>query len=162
MSLEPRTRSTVNARKPLRTRKLSSPSSNVAARAAIKAQVPGLTGRQKRKLIDQVVRLDALLGEDDPRSRDLEGRLIKIDERRHIVLVKSIPRVRPSVAPSKAEAIRVLAFMKASPLSFVQIWEDKQVVFSAEFTPKYVRMHARWPGEWEAALDKLVASIALH
>ena len=145
----------------MRPRQVSSPSSDFATRAANKAQAPALTARQKRKLVDQIVRLDALLGEDDP-SWGSKGRSIKIDERRYIVLVKSIPRVRPSVAPSKAEAIRVLALMKASPLSLVQIWEDKRVVFSAEFTPKYVRMHSRRPGEWEAALDQLVASIALH
>lgn len=162
MSHEPGTRSPAAEKRPARSREISSLQSGAVARAVGKAQVPALTASQKRKLIDQIVRLDALIGEDDPSSDRLQGRLIKIDERRHIVLLKSIPRVRRSVAPSRAEAVRVLALMKSSPLSMVQIWEDKRVVFSAEFTPKYVRMHSRWPGEWEAAFDRLVALSAIH
>jgi hypothetical protein len=156
------TRSPANARKPLRPRKSASIPSGAADRAVSEAQVSALTARQKRTLIDQIVTLDALLGEDDPSSGGLDGRLTNIDERRHILLIKSIPRVRRSVVRSRSEAVRVLAAMQSAPLSLVQVWEGRRVVFSAEFTPKYVRVHGRLAGEWEAALDRLVASSALH
>lgn len=105
-------------------------------------------------LIEQILELDLAFGEAvRPSAEGLMERRTLIDERSHISLVERIPHLRGGrVARSKAEAVLALQRMNTMPLSMVQIWEDNEVVFWAEFTPRSVRVLRHLAGEWEAAL----------
>lgn len=113
-----------------------------------------LTTKEARGLIDQILELDLVAGEEVRSSADgLGERRTLIDERSYISLIKSIPQLRRGrVAQSKAEAVHALQRMNTMPTSMVQIWEDNEVVFWAEFTPRKVRVLCHLSGEWEAAL----------
>lgn len=115
-----------------------------------------LTTKEARVLIEQILELELAFGEAvRPSAGGLMERRTLIDERSHISLVESIPHLRGGrVARSKAEAVLALQRMNTMPLSMVQIWEDKEVVFWAEFTARSVRVLRHLGGEWEAALKQ--------
>lgn len=115
-----------------------------------------VTPIEAHAILDRILEIDRVSGADVPSSLlGLQERRTVIGERSHISLIRSIPPVRHgAVVRSKAEAVRALQRMNAAPQSMVQIWENDEVVFWAEFTSRSVRVLRHLDGEWEAALKQ--------
>lgn len=114
-----------------------------------------------RAIIDRVEELDLEQGRNASGSLDEPGnhRVITIDARLTAELLKQFVRHgKPGVARSRAEAVRELHRMRSIPWSMIQLRDDGQLVFCAEFNRLKIKVLGYAPGAWEEEL--LVPTVA--